>query len=126
MLDPTILKRAQEWLEEPFDPKTQQEVRRLIDTDPQALSDAFFKDLSFGTGGMRGLMGVGTNRVNIYTIRAVTQGLANYLHKQPAPKGGHSVFIGYDVRHHSKEFAEQAARVLGGHQHGPAIRFAFS
>lgn len=116
MLDPTILQRAKEWLGEPFDPKTQQEVRRLIDTDPQALSDAFFKDLSFGTGGMRGLMGVGTNRMNIYTIRAVTQGLANYLNKQPAPKEGHSVFIGYDVRHHSKEFAEEIARVLAGHR----------
>lgn len=113
-----VLRRAQGWLQDPFDLDTQREVRKLIEKDRATLSDAFFKDLSFGTGGMRGLMGVGTNRLNIYTIRAATQGLANYLKKQAAPPGGHTVFIGYDVRRHSKEFAEEAARVLAGNRLG--------
>ena len=106
------LTRAKTWLNETFDPETRAEVQRMIDSDPKALSDAFFKELSFGTGGLRGIMGVGTSRLNIYTIRAVTLGLANALLKQPKPEKGHSVFIGYDVRHHSREFAEVAARVL--------------
>lgn len=109
-----ILKRAQPWLQEPFDEATQREVRRLIESDPKGLSDAFFKELSFGTGGMRGIMGVGTNRINIYTIRAATQGLANYLNNQPPCEKGRSVFIGFDVRRHSKEFAQEAARTLAG------------
>jgi phosphoglucomutase/phosphomannomutase len=111
-----IEKRAREWLQDPFDEQTKSEVRRLIETDPQGLSDAFFKELSFGTGGMRGLMGVGTNRLNIYTIRAATQGLANYLKKQPEPEQGFSVFIGYDVRHNSRLFAEETARVLAANE----------
>jgi len=107
-----VLKRAKSWLKETFDPKTRAEVQRMIDSDPNALSDAFFKELSFGTGGLRGLMGVGTSRLNVYTIRAVTLGLANTLLQQPKQPEGYSVFIGYDVRNHSKEFAEVAARVL--------------
>ena len=106
------LKRAKAWLKETFDLETRAEVQRMIDSDPKALSDAFFKELSFGTGGMRALMGVGTNRLNVYTIRAATLGLAQALLKQPKPPEGYSVFIGYDVRHHSREFAETAARVL--------------
>lgn len=107
-----IEERVQSWLEGPFDPETKAEIRRLIAHDPKALSDAFFKDLSFGTGGMRGLMGIGTNRINIYTIRMATQGLANYIKKQAGSK--HTVFIGYDVRHHSREFAEETAKVFAG------------
>ncbi len=109
--DPTIETRIQDWLCGPYDAETKKEIERLLDSDPQALSDAFFKDLSFGTGGMRGIMGVGTNRMNEYTVRAATQGLANYLKKQP---GRHSVFIGYDVRRNSRKFAEETARVLSG------------
>jgi len=97
-------------LHAPFDEATQKEVRELMKNET-ALRDAFFKDLSFGTGGMRGLMGAGTNRMNVYTVRAATQGLANYLKMQ---SGNHSVFIGYDVRNHSREFALEAARVLAG------------
>lgn len=108
----TPLLRAQKWLDGPYDEKTKGEIRRLMKDDPKALSDAFFKDLSFGTGGMRGIMGVGTNRMNIYTIRKATQGLANYL-KQTS-KSPTSAFIGYDVRHNSKEFALETARVLAG------------
>lgn len=108
----TIEMRAQSWLNGPFDPETKAEIRRLLDHDSKGLSDAFFKDLSFGTGGMRGIMGVGTNRMNIYTVRMATQGLANYIKKQP--RDDHTVFIGYDMRHHSREFAEETARVFAG------------
>ena len=99
-------------MEDPFDSETKAEVRRLLSEDVSQLQEAFFQDLSFGTGGMRGIMGIGTNRMNIYTVRTATQGLANYLKKQPQRR--HSVFIGYDVRHHSREFAEETAKVFAG------------
>ncbi len=105
-LPPAIRSRIDAWLTGPYDDKTKSEIQKLLKENPQALSDAFFKDLSFGTGGMRGIMGVGTNRMNIYTVRKASQGLANYL------KNMGSVFIGYDVRNHSKEFAITTARVL--------------
>ena len=107
-----IQKRAEAWLNSPFDSDTQSQVRMLMQK-PQELIDAFFCDLSFGTGGIRGLMGVGTNRLNIYTIQRVTQGLANYLHQQ---KKAGKIVIGFDSRHHSKEFAEEAAKVLAANQ----------
>ncbi len=106
-------KNIQSWLEGPYDPEAKAEIRRLLEIDPKALSDAFFKNLSFGTGGMRGIMGIGTNRMNTYTIRKATQGLANYIKKQPE-ETKHTVFIGYDVRHHSREFAEETAKVFAG------------
>jgi phosphomannomutase len=111
-MHPNIEQRIQSWLDGPYDQKTKEEIRHLLATNPQSLSDAFFKDLSFGTGGMRGILGVGTNRINIYTIRMATQGLAQYLLKQPGDS--HTVFIGYDVRHHSREFAEETAKVFSG------------
>ena len=111
-LEKAAEKRAQEWLDGPYDDDAKGEIRRLLTQDPKALSDAFFKNLSFGTGGMRGVMGVGTNRMNVYTVRRATQGLANYLKKQPIEKL--SAFIGYDVRRLSREFAEETARVLAG------------
>jgi len=113
-LPPEIQKRVDAWLTGPYDKKTKDEIHHLLAKDPQTLIDAFFSDLDFGTGGMRGLMGVGTNRLNIYTIRRATQGLANYLKKMvpSLPK----VMIGYDSRHHSKEFAEESARVLAGNE----------
>ncbi len=100
----------QKWLDGPFDPETKEEIRDLAKRDPDALQDAFYRSLAFGTGGMRGVMGVGTNRINVYTIRMATQGLANYLLR----RGGKRVFIGYDVRHRSRLFAEETARVLVG------------
>lgn len=106
--------RATKWLDGPYDEETKAEIRRLWKEDPNALTDAFFKDLSFGTGGMRGIIGVGTNRMNIYTIRKATQGLANYLKK--TLRLPYAVFVGYDVRNHSREFAEETARVLAGNQ----------
>lgn len=105
--------KIQQWLDGPYDDKTKEEIRTLQQTNPSALHDAFYRDLSFGTGGMRGLMGVGTNRMNIYTVRAATQGLASYLLRH-AGEERLSVFIGFDVRHHSKLFAEEAARTLAG------------
>ncbi|MBS0603617.1 MAG: phospho-sugar mutase [Verrucomicrobia bacterium] len=110
-ISPEIERRVNYWLTGPFDEATKTQVRALKDGNPQGLVDAFFSDLSFGTGGLRGIMGPGTNRMNVYTIRLATQGLANYLHKQN-PQGKLSVLIGYDSRHHSEEFAKEAARVL--------------
>lgn len=105
--------RIQSWLDGPFDESTKAEIQKLLKNDPTGLSDAFFKDLSFGTGGMRGIMGVGTNRMNIYTIQMATQGLANYI-KKTCTEETPSVFIGYDVRHNSRKFAEETARVFSG------------
>jgi len=106
--------KVQEWLSDSFDKETQQEVQKLLEGDSAVVIDAFYTTVAFGTGGMRSVMGVGTNRLNRYTIRFATQGLANYILKQniPHPK----VFIGYDSRHHSREFAEETARVLAGNK----------
>ncbi len=111
-MTPEIKARIDKYLQGPFDEKSKQEVRDLLQKNPEALVDAFFTDLSFGTGGLRGLMGVGTNRMNIYTIGQATQGLASYIKKKGDPKAG--VVIGYDSRHNSREFAEETARVLAG------------
>lgn len=108
----SVEKRIQSWLEGPYDPEMKAEIRRLLQVDPKSLSDAFFKDLSFGTGGMRGIMGIGTNRMNIYTVQMATQGLANTIKKEE--KTQHTVFIGYDVRHLSRAFAEETAKVFSG------------
>ena len=106
--------KTQEWLSEAFDKETQQEVQKLLEGNSAAVIDAFYTMVAFGTGGMRSVMGVGTNRVNRYTIRFATQGLANYILNQetPYPK----VFIGYDSRHYSREFAKETARVLAGNK----------
>jgi phosphomannomutase len=112
-MDPKVLERVESWLSGPYDESVKSEIRRLLSEKPVELTDAFYRDLSFGTGGMRGIMGIGTNRMNIYTVRAATQGLADYLLKQ-ASERSHRVFIGYDVRMNSRLFAEEAARVLAG------------
>ncbi len=112
-LSPEIQRRVDYWLTGPFDAQTKAQVLSLKEKDPQGLIDAFFSDLSFGTGGLRGLMGPGTSRLNIYTIRLATQGLANYLRHQ-SKEGTLSVLIGFDSRHHSQEFAQEAAKVLAG------------
>jgi phosphomannomutase len=99
-----------EWLSGPYDAETKQEIENLLQNDPQTLQNAFYKTLSFGTAGIRGIMGVGTNRLNVYTIRAATQGLANYLKK--AGKQPLRVAIGYDCRHNSHLFANETAATL--------------
>jgi phosphomannomutase len=111
-IDPLIMDRINAWLNGPYDESSKNEIRTLLKQDPKALIDAFFTDLTFGTGGLRALMGVGTNRLNIYTIQIATQGLANYLLSQK--KGPLSVLIGFDSRHHSHTFALETARVLAG------------
>ena len=75
-----ILEKAKPWLKEPFDAETREKVKNLIDSNSDILLDSFYTDMEFGTGGMRGIMGVGTNRINKYTLGRSTQGLANYLH----------------------------------------------
>lgn len=98
------------WLEGDFDLHTKMEVRDLMGGDQAALEDAFYRNLEFGTGGLRGIMGVGTNRMNKYTVGMATQGLANYM-KEKVP-GPLSVCISYDSRNNSKEFARITADVL--------------
>lgn len=105
-----IQKKIESWLKEPFDQATQDEIRHLQKTNPEKLYECFYTDLSFGTAGLRGIMGVGTNRVNSYTIQMATQGLANYINKVKTEAS--SVVIGYDNRNNSKTFAEDAAKVL--------------
>ena len=107
-----ILKEANKWLQKPYDKETQQEIHKLLQSNPKQIIDAFFRNIAFGTGGLRGLMGVGTNRINIYTIQKTTQGLANYILEKKInnPK----VFISFDSRVNSKVFAQEAAKVLAG------------
>ena len=101
---------AQSWLDGNFDASTKAEVKRLMDTDQAGLEDAFYRTLEFGTGGLRGTMGVGTNRMNKYTVGMATQGLANYI-RQHVP-GEKSVCISYDARNNSELFAKISADVL--------------
>ncbi len=114
MIDQQIQKRIDTWLNGPYDEDTKSTIKKLLVDNEKELVDAFYTNLSFGTGGLRGLMGVGTNRMNQYTVKAATQGIANYIKKQPKTSETPSVFISYDSRHHSKLFAEEAAKVLAG------------
>ena len=98
------------WQQDPFDKETQEEVTALLKS-PKALEDAFYTDLSFGTGGMRGIMGVGTNRVNHYTFGRNTQGLCNYI-KKSFPGKRAKVIIGYDCRHQSDTLAQTVADIF--------------
>lgn len=106
-----IIERAKQWLHPSFDEATRTEVQRLIDENGQDLVESFHKDLEFGTGGLRGIMGVGTNRVNNYTLGMATQGLANYL-KKAFPKEAVSVAIAFDSRNNSDTFARKIAEIL--------------
>jgi phosphoglucomutase len=108
-----ILLKANEWLNGNYDNQTKEEVRQLLNNeDPTALIDAFYRDLEFGTGGLRGIMGVGTNRMNIYTVGAATQGLSNYLKMAFSENPQIGVAIGYDCRNNSRLFAETAAGIF--------------
>jgi len=106
-----IIRKASLWVAEPFDLETQNEIKQLIETGSKELTDRFYKDLEFGTGGMRGTMGAGTNRINKYTLGKNTQGLSNYLNKN-FPEKQPSVAIAYDCRHNSKTFARSVAEVF--------------
>ena len=105
------MERAREWLSDKYDKATREAVADMIKNDPQEVVESFHKDLEFGTGGMRGIMGVGTNRMNKYTIGAATQGLADYL-KEQFPGRRISVVIGCDVRHNSDKFSRLCAEIL--------------
>ena len=107
----TTIEKAKSWLAETFDEEIRLKVQGLIDENSSELEDSFYKNLEFGTGGMRGIMGVGTNRLNKYTLGQATQGLANYLHQQ-FPQEDIKVAIAYDVRNNSKEFGKIVADVL--------------
>lgn len=109
-MEKTVLEKAQKWTSEPFDAETRAHVQDLIDSNPEELTECFYKDLEFGTGGLRGLMGVGTNRMNIYTVGMATQGMANYLKK--SFDGPISVAIAHDSRNNSPLFARKTAEVF--------------
>ena len=102
---------AQSWLEGNYDEQTKNEVKALMENDPAGLEDAFYRNLEFGTGGLRGVMGVGTNRMNKYTVGMATQGLANYIRKH-CTGDDIKVCVSYDCRNHSKEFAKITADVF--------------
>lgn len=105
--------KAQLWLTSDFDKDTQNDVKALIEnSDKTGLIDAFYKDLEFGTGGLRGIMGVGSNRMNIYTVGMATQGLANYLKKNFADMAQISVVVCHDCRNNSRLFAETVANIF--------------
>ena len=105
--------KAEKWLSPQYDEETRKAVKALLDAeDPTALIDAFYKDLEFGTGGLRGIMGAGSNRMNIYTVGAATQGLANYLNDCFKDEPQISVVVGHDVRNNSRKFAELAADIF--------------
>ena len=106
-----ILEKANAWLNAPFDTTTQQEIQGLISNNSEDLTDRFYKDMEFGTGGMRGVMGAGTNRINKYTLGRATQGLSNYI-KKTFPDKELKVAIAYDCRHNSKPFAKIVADVF--------------
>jgi len=108
-----VIAKAQTWLDGNYDAETKAEVKRMMDaTDKTELIEAFYKDLEFGTGGLRGIMGAGTNRMNIYTVGAATQGLSNYLKIQFKEVPQISVVIGHDCRNNSRKFAEISANIF--------------
>ena len=108
-----VTAKAQSWLTDGYDAETQAEVRRMLEADDKTeLIESFYKDLEFGTGGLRGIMGAGSNRMNIYTVGAATQGLANYLKEAFADLPEISVAVGHDVRNNSRKFAEIVADVF--------------
>ena len=112
MIDSEILDKANFWLTNNFDEETRNQVQHLIDNDAKELTDSFYRDLEFGTGGLRGIMGVGTNRMNKYTVAMATQGLANYLIKMFPNEKQIKAAIAFDSRNNSKEFAKISADVL--------------
>ena len=108
-----VTAKAQTWLTDGYDAETQSEVRRMLEADDKTdLIESFYKDLEFGTGGLRGIMGAGSNRMNIYTVGAATQGLANYLKEAFADRDEISVAVGHDVRNNSRKFAEIVADIF--------------
>src|SRR6478752_180160 len=110
-VEESLLQQANEWLTPIFDNETQEEIKNMMTNSPKELEDSFYKNLEFGTGGMRGIMGVGTNRINKYTLGKNTQGLSNYM-RQVFPNEELKVAIAYDCRHNSKSLAKLVANVF--------------
>lgn len=111
-LEKQVRERAQKWLNPAFDKETREQVQHLLDKDVTELIESFYRDLEFGTGGLRGIMGVGTNRMNIYTVGIATQGLCNYLRKQFAHLPEIRAAIAFDSRNNSMKFADIASKVF--------------
>jgi phosphoglucomutase len=112
---PEILAKAKAWLTDIFDEDTQKKINHLIENDPKELEESFYKNAAFGTGGMRGIMGVGTNRINKYTLGKNTQGLSNLL-KTEFKGEKLKVAIAYDCRNNSKELAQMVAEVFSANE----------
>ncbi|MBR4994845.1 MAG: phospho-sugar mutase [Alistipes sp.] len=110
-LEQTVLSKAQKWLDGDYDAATKEQIKSLMDNDMKELTESFYKDLEFGTGGLRGIMGVGSNRMNIYTVGTATQGLANYLKKNFEGEQVR-VGVGHDSRNNSRLFAERVADIF--------------
>ncbi len=109
----SVKEKAMVWLSDQYDEATRAEVKQMLEAeDPTLLIESFYKDLEFGTGGLRGIMGAGTNRMNIYTVGAATQGLANYLKEAFPDLPQISVAVGHDVRNNSRKFAEIVANIF--------------
>ncbi len=109
----TVTAKAKTWLSDTYDPETRAQVKDMLEAeDKTALIESFYKDLEFGTGGLRGIMGPGSNRMNIYTVGAATQGLANYLKEAFAGEPEIKVVVGHDVRNNSRKFAEIVADIF--------------
>ena len=111
-IDESAKLNAQSWLDGAYDEETKQAIRDMAEQNPNELNESFYRTLEFGTGGLRGIMGVGTNRMNKYTVAMATQGLANYVKKVNSNEKELRAAISHDSRNHSREFAEITANVL--------------
>ncbi len=111
-MDPKIIERAKSWLTDLYDAETKKQVQDMLDNDPNELVESFYRNLEFGTGGLRGIMGAGTNRMNIYTVAMATQGFANYIKLMHPGEKDLSVAISYDGRNNSPAFANITADVM--------------
>ncbi len=111
-METNYIEVAKQWLSEDYDQATRDEVKRLMENDPKELEESFYKNLEFGTGGLRGIMGVGTNRMNKYTVGMATQGVANYLKENFKDLPQISVAVSFDSRNNSAEFAKITANVF--------------
>ncbi len=112
VVDPAIIEKANQWLQDSYDEETRIAVQNMIQFDESELIESFYRNLEFGTGGLRGIMGIGTNRMNKYTVGSATQGLANYLLASFPIENGISAAIAYDSRNNSQYFAQVAAGIL--------------
>lgn len=112
-IDPVALEKANSWLQGNYDDNTKEAIRQMMKNDPKELTESFYRDLEFGTGGLRGIMGIGSNRMNKYTVGMATQGFVNYL-KKNFPGQDIKVVISHDSRNNSRNFAQISADVFSG------------